>query len=198
MSGVRAHPLAAKLGGTPYIACMRVSDLDLIFIPETGPVRDDHWIARWSAKLSTARLVAAIDPVATPAALTAAAQLAERPVLLIGHSTGAIAVALAAPALQDVDIRGAFLVAPPADDSLETLDGGVWREAPRVRLPWPSVLLASRTDPWASHRQSLALASDWGADFVDAGEAGRIDADSGHGPWPDGLLKLGGFLKKLG
>ena len=39
---------------------------------------------------------------------------------------------------------------------------------------------------------------DWGADFIDAGESGRIDADSGHGPWPDGLLKLGGFLKKLG
>ena len=59
-------------------------------------------------------------------------------------------------------------------------------------------MVASRTDPWSSHRQSLALASDWGADFIDAGEAGRIDADSGHGPWPDGLLKLGGFLKRLG
>ena len=65
-------------------------------------------------------------------------------------------------------------------------------------LQHPAVLVASRTDPWSSHRQSLALASDWGADFVDAGEAGRIDAESGHGPWPDGLLKLGGFLKRLG
>jgi predicted alpha/beta hydrolase family esterase len=118
--------------------------------------------------------------------------------LLIGHSTGAVAAALAAPHLDGADVRGAFLVAPPADDALTTLDGGLWPQAPRARLPWPAMLVASRTDPWASHRQSLALASDWGADFVDAGESGRIDAESGHGPWPDGLLKLGAFLKKLG
>jgi predicted alpha/beta hydrolase family esterase len=177
---------------------MRVSDLDLIFIPETGPVSADHWIARWSAKLSTARLVAALDPVATPAGIIAAARLAERPTLLIGHSTGAIAAALAAEALKEADVRGAFLVAPPAAETLAGLDEGLWPQTPRARLPWPSVLVASRTDPWSSHRQSLALASDWGSDFIDAGEAGRIDADSGHGPWPDGLLKLGGFLKRLG
>jgi predicted alpha/beta hydrolase family esterase len=177
---------------------MRVADLDLLFVPDTGPITPDHWIARWSDKLSTARLVAAFDPAATPAALVAAAERAQRPVLLIGHSTGAVAIALAAETLNDADVRGAFLVAPPVEGALATLDGGVWPELPRARLPWPSVLVASRTDPWASHRESLALASDWGSDFVDAGESGRIDADSGHGPWPDGLLKLGALLKKLG
>jgi serine hydrolase len=177
---------------------MRVSDLDLLFIPETGAVSPEHWIARWSAKLSTARLVAAAEPLATRSGLIAAARLSGRPLLLIGHSTGAVAVALAAEALKDADVRGAFLVAPPADATLATLDGGAWPSAPRSRLPWPSLLVASDADPWASLRQSQALASDWGADFIDAGDAGRIDADSGHGPWPDGLLKLGGFLKKLG
>jgi predicted alpha/beta hydrolase family esterase len=177
---------------------LRVSDLDLLFVSDTGPLAPDHWIARWSAKLSTARLVAAFDPLATPDALIAAAERAQRPALLIGYSTGAVAVALAAAALGEADVRGAFLVAPPSEDALATLDGGVWPQLPRARLPWPSVLVASRTDPWSSHRQSLALASDWGADFVDAGESGRIDADSGHGPWPDGLLRLGGFLKTLG
>ncbi len=175
---------------------MRVSDLDLLFIPETGPVSPDHWIARWSAKLSTARLVG-VDPAAAPATLLAATA-GGRPALLIGHSTGAVAAALAAAALKGTDVRGAFLVAPPADDTLTTLDGGTWPSAPRARLPWPTLLVGSRTDPWASLSQSQALASDWGADFIDAGEAGRIDAESGHGPWPDGLLKLAGFLKKLG
>ena len=181
-----------------YSGAMRVSDLDLIFIPETGAVSPDHWIARWSAKLSTAKLVPVLDPLATAAALIAAVNEASRPTLLIGYSTGAIVAALAAQSLQGSNCRGAFLVGPPDDETLKTLDGGVWPQAPRERLPWPSVLVASRTDPWSSHRQSLALASDWGADFVDAGESGRIDAESGHGPWPDGLLRLGGFLKKLG
>jgi predicted alpha/beta hydrolase family esterase len=177
---------------------MRVSDLDLIFVAEAGPLSSDHWISRWSGKLSTARIVAAADPLATSAGIVAAARLATRPALLIGYSTGAVAVALAAPELEGLDVRGAFLVAPPDDDALATLDGGIWPAPPRARLPWPSMLVASRTDPWASHRRSQALASDWGADFVDAGEAGRIDADSGHGPWPDGALKLGALLKKLG
>src|SRR4051812_35593216 len=101
---------------------MRVADLDLLFVPETGPVPPDHWIARWSAKLSTARLIAAIDPLATPAVLIATSERAERPALLIGYSTGAVAVALAAPALSALDVRGAFLVAPPADETLATLD----------------------------------------------------------------------------
>ena len=176
---------------------MRASDLDLIFVPETGRVSPEHWISRWSAKLSTARLVDAGEPQETRRRLVAAARVS-RPTLLIGYSTGAIAVALAAPNLAGADVRGAFLVAPPSEDALSKLDGGVWAAPPRARLPWPSMLLASRTDPYASLRQSRTLAEDWGAEFVDAGEAGRIDVESGHGPWPDGLLKLGAFLKKLG
>jgi predicted alpha/beta hydrolase family esterase len=176
---------------------MRASDLDLIFVPETGPVSPEHWISRWSAKLSTARLVEAGEPQETRRRLVAAAG-GSRPTLLIGYSTGAIAVALDAPNLAGADVRGAFLVAPPSEDALSKLDGGVWPGSPRARLPWPSMLLASRTDPYASARQSRTLAEDWGAEFVDAGEAGRIDAESGHGPWPDGLLKLAAFLKTLG
>ncbi len=126
-----------------------------------------------------------------------AASRARLPIFFIAHSTGAIAVAQAAADLRPFDVRGAFLVAPPAQDALATLDGGRWGEIPRVALPWPSVLVASRTDPWASLQQSRALAADWGAEFVDAGEAGRLDAQSGHGPWPDGLLRLAGLFKRL-
>jgi predicted alpha/beta hydrolase family esterase len=176
---------------------MRVADLDLLFIPESGGLSPDHWIARWSAKLSTARLVPTLDPLATPAAIAAAAASAARPVLLIGHSTGAVAAALAAPELAGMDVRAAFLVAPPDEEALPSLDGGVWPAIPRERLPFPATLVASRTDPWASLRRSQALAQDWGATFIDAGEAGRLDAESGHGPWPDGLLKLGALLKTL-
>ena len=81
-----------------------------------------------------------------PAALIAAVRRAARPSLLIGYSTGAVAPPWRRPALQGVDCRGAFLVAPPDDDTLKTLDGGVWPQAPRARLPWPCVLVASRTD----------------------------------------------------
>jgi len=178
-----------------YEFAMRVADLDLLFIPESGVVSPDHWIERWSGKLSTATRVEADDARATPARIVAMAQNAERPALLIGHSTGAIAAALAAQ--QGARVVGAFLVAPPDDKTLSTLDAGAWPAPPRAPLPFPSTLVASRNDPWASFEASQALAQAWGSEFIDAGEAGRIDAESGHGPWPDGLLKLAGFLRRL-
>jgi uncharacterized protein len=42
---------------------------------------------------------------------------------------------------------------------------------------------------------SLALA--WGSLLVEAGEAGHIDHTSGHGPWPEGMMRFAGFLSKL-
>ena len=176
---------------------MRVADLDLLFVPDSGVLSPDHWIERWSGKLSTAQRVEADDPAQTVARLVAKAQRATRPVVLIGHSTGAVAAALAAPDLDATKVRGAFLVAPPDGSTLSLLDAGVWPAAPSARLPFASVLVASRTDPWALLAQSETLAQAWGAEFIDAGDAGRLDAESGHGPWPDGLLKLAAFLKKL-
>ena len=32
----------------------------------------------------------------------------------------------------------------------------------------------------------------------DAGESGHINIASGQGPWPEGLLQFGKFLRKLG
>jgi predicted alpha/beta hydrolase family esterase len=180
---------------------MRASELDLIFAPDRGVLASDHWQARWSAKLSTARFLELDrgndDLEAWIAAVSRAASEAVRPVVFVAHSVGALAVAHAAPALVSVDVRGAFLVAPPSDAALGTLVAKPWTETPRHRLPWPSVLIGSGTDPWASPEYSRELAEAWGSTFVDAGEAGRIDAESGHGPWPDGTLRLAGFLKNL-
>jgi predicted alpha/beta hydrolase family esterase len=180
---------------------MRASELDLLFAPDLSGAPSDHWQARWAAKLSTARSLE-LDPgvedhEAWIAAVTRAASGARRPVVFVGHSLGALAVAHAAARLRSHDVRGAFLVAPPADAALCTLLANPWPATPRDRLPWPSVLVASRTDPWAPPEHSRDLAEAWGATFADAGEAGRLDAESGHGPWPDGLLRLAGFLKQL-
>ena len=41
------------------------------------------------------------------------------------------------------------------------------------------------------------LAHCWGAQILEAGEQGHIDSNSGHGPWPEGLLVFIQFLKKL-
>jgi predicted alpha/beta hydrolase family esterase len=33
--------------------------------------------------------------------------------------------------------------------------------------------------------------------LIDAGEAGHINADSGHGPWPEGTMVFAKFLSQL-
>jgi predicted alpha/beta hydrolase family esterase len=57
--------------------------------------------------------------------------------------------------------------------------------------------VASRDDPYDAPGFAAAKAAQWGARLVDAGEAGHVNVASGHGPWPDGLLQLAGFLKTL-
>jgi uncharacterized protein len=68
---------------------------------------------------------------------------------------------------------------------------------PRDPFPFPSVLIASSNDPNATLEESADLALAWGAQLVEAGEAGHIDEASGHGPWPEGMMRFAGFLSKL-
>ena len=49
-----------------------------------------------------------------------------------------------------------------------------------------STLVASSNDPYATLEHSADLAAAWGSKFVEAGAAGHINAESGHGPWPGG------------
>ena len=180
---------------------MRISDFDVLIAPNLGGAGPDDWPSRWLARLSTARVVAPADPGSRSAiewtgAIAAAAGAAIRPILFVGHGLGAAAIAGSAFALGGADVRGAFLVAPPDAAGLERISGGAW-PLPRAPLPWPSVVVASRNHGDSAYEAAEALASGWGAELIDAGTAGGLDADSGHGPWPEGLMRLAGFIKTL-
>jgi uncharacterized protein len=182
-------------------APMRVSDFDLIIVPRLGGAGEGDWPSRWRANLSTARFAAPADlderrPEAWIEAIARAARAAARPALIVGHGLGAAAIVHAAEALAGADVCGAFLVAPPDEAGLQRLAGPDWTLA-RAPLPWPGIVVASRNDPDGDFEAVAALASAWGAEMIDAGFAGRLDAASGHGPWPEGLMRLAGFLKRL-
>ncbi|MGE0025075.1 MAG: RBBP9/YdeN family alpha/beta hydrolase, partial [Hyphomicrobium sp.] len=82
-------------------------------------------------------------------------------------------------------VQGALLVAPADPDKF-----GVAGALPEGPLGFPATLVASANDPWLSVDKAFALALRWGADFVDLGAAGHINAESGFGPWPFGLSLL--------
>jgi predicted alpha/beta hydrolase family esterase len=182
---------------------MRSSEADLLIIPGLGGAGPDHWQTRWEQKLSTARRVEQRDwekPQRDEwvAAITAAIEEATRPVVLIAHSLGAIAAVHAAPGAAP-RVKGAFLVAAPSEDRLAGVSevDPAFRPYAAEKLPFACVLIASRDDPYSGFAESEALARDWGAKLIDAGSAGHINAESGHGPWPEGLLQFAAFMKQI-
>ena len=88
-------------------------------------------------------------------------------------------------------MQGALLVAP-GDPERDELRGLLPSWAPIVRqpLPFPSTLVGSRNDPYCSFDKAQSLADSWGARFVDLGERGHINAESGLGDWPEGVAML--------
>jgi predicted alpha/beta hydrolase family esterase len=187
---------------------MRTSDADLLFVPGLGGSGPEHWQTRWARKLSTGRRVEQADwdrPSLAEWTRRIAEEVARsseagRPVVLIAHSLGSLAAVHAAPLLEGLNVAGAYLIAPPSDAVIASVSeiDPAFVPTPLARLPFGSVLVASRNDPYAPFAESQAKAEAWGSAFVDAGEAGHINMESGHGPWPEGLMRLAAFLKTLG
>ena len=67
----------------------------------------------------------------------------------------------------------------------------------REPLPFPSIVIASRNDPFCAFEVAEDIAGAWGSLFIDAGETGHLNADSGFGPWPEGSMTFAKFLTDL-
>jgi predicted alpha/beta hydrolase family esterase len=184
---------------------MKTSDCDILIVPGYENSGVDHWQSRWERQLSTARRVEqeSWDAPNKDEWIERIAQdvkRARKPVVLVGHSLGVVAIAHAAPQLSQDKVQGAFLVGLPdveRPDFFPAMDR-TFAPIPRDPLPFPSVLIASRTDPHCGFEKAEDIAYAWGSAIVDAGDAGHINTDSGHGPWPEGLMRFAGFLKRLG
>jgi predicted alpha/beta hydrolase family esterase len=123
--------------------------------------------------------------------LDEAIRRAARPVILVAHSLGCLAAAwwaaLAGASYRD-PVAGALLVAPADPEHPLAMPAiAQFGPSPRAPLPFPSILVASRNDPYASFARSSEFARNWGSHLVDAGEAGHLNAESGLGDWPLGM-----------
>jgi hypothetical protein len=116
---------------------------------------------------------------------------AQAPVILVAHSLGCSAVAHWARTSRRTTIAHALLVAPTDLDLPDTAPAVLgFRPVPRTLLPFPSTVVASRTDPVCPWPSALRFAEAWGSRLIDIGDAGHINTASGHGPWPDGRQLL--------
>ena len=116
----------------------------------------------------------------------------EEPAVLVAHSLGCLLVAAWAAHSRNTHlVKGALLVAP-GDVEREALRPVLasWSPVPLQRLPFASALVGSRNDPYCAFDKAQSLADSWGSRFIDLGERGHINAESGLGDWPDGHALL--------
>lgn len=182
---------------------MKASDADILMIPGYTNSGPDHWQSRWQARLSTARRVEQAEwskPVREDWVhrLVEEVNASARPVVLVAHSLGVATAIHAIPRFAG-KVAGAFFVAPPdvANPSIRPKHLMTFGPYPRDPLPFPSITVASRNDPFSTYEHADDIANAWGSLLIDAGESGHINAESGHGPWPEGTMVFAQFLSRL-
>lgn len=178
----------------------------VLTVPGLNNSGPDHWQTLWEHELPACRRVE-LGMWDRPHRNTWVNQInlaihkAGRPVILVAHSLGCHAVAWWAqyerPAFGS-PVVAALLVAPPDVDA-PGLDQRLARFAPLAgwRLPFRSVVAASRNDPYASFGQAKRIARKWGSRLVDAGPVGHINAASDLSNWPYGKYLLGQLIAEV-
>ncbi len=114
----------------------------------------------------------------------------DEPLHLVAHSFGSLA-SIAAAARHPEKVATLFLVAPADPAHFAIAD----RDLP-LPPPVPGMLIASQNDPWMSEERARYWSERWQLKLYDAGAAGHINAESGHGPWPAGQQLLATLLQQ--
>lgn len=182
---------------------MKIKDAEILIIPGYTNSGPDHWQTRWQAGIATARRVEQDEwtkPVREDWIKRVREEIdrAEKPVVLVAHSLG---VAAAIHAVRDAPAKvcGGFFVAPPdvENPALRPKHLMTFGPYPREPLSFPSFVLASRNDRFCAFDKATDIAADWGSLLIDAGESGHINAESGHGPWPEGLMVFAQLMQRI-
>ncbi len=171
----------------------------VLIVPGLHGSGPDHWQTLWQRALPLAERVELgswDDPHRNTWVnrLNLAIHRAGRPVIVVAHSLACHVVSWWAeyerPAA-DGPVKAALLVAPPEVEQ-GGVDARLARFAPVIPrpLPFPSILAASRDDPWIAFGRARRLARIWKSRFVDAGWLGHINAESGLRDWPFGQFLL--------
>lgn len=173
----------------------------ILIIPGLYNSGPDHWQSHWERDLPTAERVDQTDwerPTLGDWTASLAEAVRRRPgAILVAHSLGCALVCHLAQVTGGRGVRAALLVAP-ADVNREGPAGRLligFSPIPRLRLPFPSLVAASRDDPYVAIDRAEAFARSWGSRFVDLGRAGHVNVESGHGPWPRGRAWLSELVK---
>jgi len=159
-----------------------------LIVPGLDGSPDPHWQYWWAATDPKALMVDLSDPGRPVPAVwetELASMILQHPdCILVGHSLGAVLIARLLATWPHLRVRGALLVAPAETRGSDRI--GHFGAIPELRMDIPTMVVASRNDPWMSYDRAAHLARAWGSELVDQGHAGHINVASGFGPWARG------------
>ena len=174
--------------------------INILILPGWQNSGSDHWQSLWERDLGYQRVeqhdwmrplrgdwISRLEDVVLSC---------DEPAVLVAHSLGCLLVAAWASHSRNTHrVKGALLVGP-GDAEQEALRPVLtsWSPVPLQTLPFPSVLVGSQNDPYCPFERAQTFASAWGSAFIDAGEKGHLNAESGLGHWPAGAALLAPLL----
>lgn len=168
---------------------MNTTALILPGIRNSGPA---HWQSLWEAKSPTFVRVQQRDwdnPVCEEwlGVLEKSVARTGAGVVLVAHSLACLLVAHWAERAH-LKVKGALLVALPNPDGPNfPKEATGFSPIPLEPFTFPSIVVASSNDPYASLEYAKSCALAWGSRFVSAGAVGHISANSGLGEWREGF-----------
>lgn len=165
----------------------------VVIVPGLYNSGPDHWQSIWGREHSEFLRVEQRD-WETPAcedwvaALDVSVKEAGTSVVLVGHSLGTVTIAhWAMKSSQANRVKAAMLVAP-SDVEAPGFPSGPqgFAPIPLLRLPFPSLVVASSNDRYIAPSRAKSIASAWGSEFIEIGLCGHISTIDGFGQWPEG------------
>lgn len=174
----------------------------IINVPGIGNSGKEHWQTYWeTTDPSIIRMVPSNwDQPNLPDwldALDRAVGNSPAQPILVAHSLGCLLVAHW-QSVSTKAVLGAFLVAVPDPTSdVFPSEASNFTPGPEGKLRFPSLVVASKNDPFASLAYSQSQAEKWGSDFVEVGKVGHINGKSGLGSWPEGVRMLKAFDERI-
>ncbi len=175
---------------------LRVKASNVLILPGWQNSGPDHWQSRWEHAHGYARVeqhdwerplrgdwISRLEDVLLGC---------DEPAIIVAHSLGCINVVAWASHSRNVHrVKAALLVAPPdveRDDLRQMLPS--WSPVSLQPLPFPATVLASSNDPFCSPERARHFAAAWGAQLIDVGPHGHLNAESGLGDWSEAHARL--------
>jgi predicted alpha/beta hydrolase family esterase len=182
---------------------VRSEPVRLLVLPGLGGSGPEHWQTRWESGEQVCARVQQSDwdrPElgAWLRAVDEALAGADGPVVLVAHSLACALVAHGARRPAWSRVVAALLVAPADVDSPTRTppETRCFSPVPVALLPFTATVVASQNDPYVDFARARELARRWGAELVDAGPIGHINAASGLGDWAEGRRVLGALVAR--